>query len=590
MRRLALAAYGLLALALPAKALGEYRGSDIWGNVTDGAPIVHLPHPLNAYSLDSYVDTGVTSLDQFPMAFMQALAGVIWTLTRSMVWSVLSLLDWAFRTDLVTGLLAAVGPAITNLNATLGSLLIPALLLGGMILTWKGLAQRQYAQAATAAALSIMLMVAVTWVTTRPSDSVGWLNQQVNEASAGLLGKGTTSSLADALIAKPWASLQFGGLRHCTDSHHNDADGFPEPVGPKGGTTCRSVLEADAGGHGDYAARFMRYPSTSAARKEAYTSMKDGKPSSDWRPFEEAFPGWQVDKADAAAADAMQAGGAGDRFVLALVFFFCALGAVLFLGWLAIGMLIAGIMAVFLVVAGPLMMLSAASAGWGHSFVIGWLKKIGGLLLVKFVFSLVVVCTAAVFEGLLSPRAGLSPFLGFTAIGLASWALFLKRGTMLVAAPGGAAAQAVYRAPRTAATAAVGAGAAVVAPVVAWNRHVEKREEKEHRAEFRESVRETHAAQRQAAEAQSEYYSSRNGNESQDQEAASVTVRRTDGPLSEAFEKDPGETEPERPSVLTSSHPYLRDEAPEPTEPEPTNDALLRSHPYLGPVESRDER
>lgn len=531
MRRVSLAVFGLLIAVMPASALGEYRGSDIWGNVVDGAPIIKATHPLGSYSLDSYVDTGITSMDQFPAAMMQGLAGIVWTGTRSMVWGVLSLLDWAFRTDLVTGLLAAIGPAMGNLNQQLGSLLVPALLLGGMLLTWRGLLQRQYAQALTAAAISIMLMVATTWVASKPQDSVGWLNQQVNQASVGLLGEGTTEKLFGALVEKPWAALEFGGLRHCSDWSVKDSDGFPMPVGPHGGTVCRDVLRANSGGTGDYAARFLKYPSSTQARKQAYESMKDGSPNSDWRPFDEAFPGWHVDKADAGAADAMQAGGAGDRFVLAVVFFVCALGAVLFLGWLAVGMLIAGVMAVFLVVAAPLMYIASAVAGWGHTFTLGWLKKLGGLLVIKFVFALAVTCSAAVFDGLLSPRSGLSPFLGFMAVGLASWALFLKRAALLAVAPGGASAQAVYQAPRRA---MVTGAAAVAAPVAAVHHHREKQERKEEHREMHETRVDMYTAQREAAQAQAEHYRKQ---ENAGQEDVAMVERRHDGPLAEAFEE-----------------------------------------------------
>ena len=96
------------------------------------------------------------------------------------------------------------------------------------------------------------------------------------------------------------------------------------------------------------------------------------------------------------ATDAMEEGGQYQRLLMAPVIFVGDLGAVLLLGSLAIGVILSQVLLLLLLAFSPVALVAAAIPGRGHDFFKAWLEKLGGYLLRKAAYSLVLAVLALV--------------------------------------------------------------------------------------------------------------------------------------------------------------------------------------------------
>src|SRR5262245_54866842 len=274
-------AVGLVMVAGPA-ALGEYRGSDVLGNIGPESQVAGGlvdKYPLSAYALDYHVDVGVTNPDGIPPMIAQWAAAQLWSATSFLLKSTIDLLTWAFSLDLLNGAggaLAPVSSAITSLyeNVIGQSWMVAAILIAGIWGIWKALVQRRYTETAGALAVSVLFVVIALFFVYQPERTVGQASQWTNTLSLAFLSGANRGSLDDPASAKrqvsdhlfetlvvgPWTVLEFGGLSHCVDTDHLDKDGFPRPVSPHDPARdiCRDHLKPGRDGHGGYAPRFLR--------------------------------------------------------------------------------------------------------------------------------------------------------------------------------------------------------------------------------------------------------------------------------------------------------------------------------------------
>src|SRR3954468_14769714 len=94
-----LAATAALVLLAGPAALGEYRGSDLFGNVAPQSQVAGglvEQYPLSASPLDEPVAVGVTSPDGVPPMIAQWAAAQLWSVTSFLVKTVIDLFTWAF--------------------------------------------------------------------------------------------------------------------------------------------------------------------------------------------------------------------------------------------------------------------------------------------------------------------------------------------------------------------------------------------------------------------------------------------------------------------------------------------------------------
>jgi hypothetical protein len=425
----ALAAAVVAFAIITAVAFAEYQGSDMLGNISPESATgggFADKYPLSNYALDYHVDgpslTGGVG-DPGPM-FSQWLTSQTWDVVRFFNRLAIDGFAWAHSLDLMNGPQGAMRPinqAIQNLHENvLGTWwFMVALALAGMWATWKGLVQRRYPELAVGLGTALLFVMIAFLFLYQPQQTIGQISKWTNGMSTAFLAGVNGSSdareakrdvadqLFNAMIYEPWAVLQFGGLKVCTSPTLKNENGWPMPLResdprPK---RCRPVLERGRDGHGNYAARFVRHPDTSKARDKEYEALKDGEAPNDTQ-----FAGYPIDKADSPAVDPMQAGGAGQRLTAVVLIAMGSLMFILLIGALSLWIILAQIIALLLVAFTPVMVLLGLFPPT-HAYFGMWLKKLGTVLVVKAVYSLVlaVVITTTMALG------GAAGSMGFLA-------------------------------------------------------------------------------------------------------------------------------------------------------------------------------
>jgi hypothetical protein len=472
-----LASLVLATFGFTPAASGAYQGSDVFSNVAPPAQIDRTSglmhrHPSGNYALDTHVDVGVTNPGALFALVPQLLASQIWDLNRLLVLAVISLFTWAFSLDLLngsggsSGALGPIAEAIQTLYThSLGrSWLAVGILLAGLWGIWKALVQRRYLETAGQLALSVAFVVLALFFVQRPAQTIGRASEWTNQLSLAFLSgatRGNVSSPESAkrevadqlfrtLVYEPWVVLNFGGLRHCVDSDHR-------PVAPDDPRRARCIDHlAATGGRGGYAERFLRYRPGSEARNAEYEALRDGALPSDSRAnsiidafsalargdladafaaTSEAvdpadpnqFNGYTVDADDRPAVDVQQQGGGFQRLTMALLVFAGTLGAVLLLGALSLGIVLAQVIVLFFLAFAPLALIAAVYPGRGHDFFRAWLTRLVEALLRKALYSLVLAVILAVSTALLAATASLGWLLAFGLQAAFYWTVFLCR-------------------------------------------------------------------------------------------------------------------------------------------------------------------
>lgn len=294
----AIGAVFLGALLVAPHALAEYRGTDVFSNVSPAAPsggtgTLLDRHPPGYYTLDTHVDAGVTRPGGLVGLIPHFLAGQLWDLTKFLVMATISLFGWAFSLDLLngsgghSGALAPVARAVTALHEhTFGrAWLLVGIVLAGIWGTWKALVQRRYTETLAQLAVSVAFVALALWIVYQPAATIGRASAWTNEMSLAFLGGASGGDVTDTeqakdrvsdllfrtLVYEPWVVLNFGGLRHCVDGEHR-----PVPPSAPASERCIDHVRAREG-RGGYAERFLRYPPGSGPRNAEYEAIRDGE-------------------------------------------------------------------------------------------------------------------------------------------------------------------------------------------------------------------------------------------------------------------------------------------------------------------------
>jgi hypothetical protein len=493
-RRALLVAVGaafLAALLVAPHALAEYRGTDIFSNVSPAAPnrgtgTLLDRHPPGYYTLDTHVDAGVARPGGLVALIPHFLAGQLWDLSKFLVMTTISLFGWAFSLDLLNGsgghpgALAPVARAVEALHEhTFGrAWLLVGIVLAGLWGTWKALVQRRYTETLGQLAVSVAFVVLALWIVYQPNVTIARASTWTNEMSLAVLGGASGGDVTDTdearnrvadhlfrtLVYEPWVVLNFGGLRHCVDGEHR-----PVPPGAPGSERCINHVRASEG-RGGYAERFLRYPPGSGPRNAEYEAIRDGEipelrdgildgasvpglpdlpdvpglpgipglpvslpgdpflgTGDDSDPEPGQFDGYQVGEDDRPAVDIQQQAGGFQRLTMAALIFAADLGAVALLGSLALAVILAQILVLLFLAFAPLALVAGVFPGRGHELFRAWLGKLAGALVRKAFYSLVLAVVLAVSSALVAAADGLGWLLAFGLQAGFYWTIFLQR-------------------------------------------------------------------------------------------------------------------------------------------------------------------
>ena len=324
------------------RAGAEYRGSDLLGNVAPESQVqggLADSYPLSAYALDYHVDVGVTEPEGIPPMIAQWAAAQLWSATSLLVKCTIDLFTWAFSLDLLNGsdgALAPIGDAITDLyeNVIGEAWMVAAILVAGIWGIWKALVQRRYTETAGALARlggvradrAVLRLPARTHRRAgRAVDQHALAARSSSGANRGSLDdpeqakRQVSDHLFETLLVQPWVVLQFGGLAHCVDTDQLDDDGFPRPVGPHDPArdVCRDHLTARPRRPRRLRAALPApAPGLRGTQGRVRRAPRGRDPVPD--PTAGSSAGYKVDKADAPAVDAQQAGGAYQRLTFSV--------------------------------------------------------------------------------------------------------------------------------------------------------------------------------------------------------------------------------------------------------------------------------
>ena len=480
-RRRVAVTLGLAALIVLLAHPVAGAASDIWGNVGPapqlGGDGLAGRYPLSHYTLDSHFDaveaslTGGVDVSGVPPMIAYFLASILWLVTSWLSNLLITLFAFAFELDLVNGSQAtggagALAPVSRAIHAIYSDVfgapwLVLAVAVTGCWAMWKALVQRRYSETAGALGLSLIYVVLALFFVAQPGTTIGSVSKWTNQMSGAFLSissHGTPSSARQAkedtanelfslLIFRPWTVLNFGGLEHCARSGTGSEDSDPESVAVRplssnpdrdaalarrlqAGTEITADGKVCINNAAKYAPRFLRYSlgaTDKDERDKEYEALNDGD-ASDLPDAERS--GYRLGVADKPATDAMEEGGQFQRLLLALVLFFGSLGAVLLLGSLAIGIILAQVLLLLWLAFSPVALVAAAIPGRGHAFFRGWLEKLAGLLLRKAAYSLILAILLAVNGALASATAQLGWLMSFGLQSLFFWAVFIQRKTL----------------------------------------------------------------------------------------------------------------------------------------------------------------
>lgn len=465
---------GLLVLVAHPIALA---GSDVWGNVAPASPLgsggLFGRYPLDHYTLDQHFTAisasltgGVDASGLLPM-LAYFFAGLLWVATSFLANTLVTFFSFAFSLDLVNGSSAtggagALGPvsaAIHSIYSNVfgGPWLVVAITVVGIWAMWKALVQRRYSETAGALGLSLIYVVCALFFVAQPATTIGSASAWTNQMSVAFLSiadhgnpsggtqakEGAANQLFELLVFKPWVVLEFGGLEHCVLSGTGSEDEEPvsAPVRPLSSNPSRdaqlarrlaSGTEVTADGKvcvsnaNKYARHFLSFGLETDERNAEYEALDHGD-SSQLPEADSERKGYRLGVADKPATDAMEEGGQYQRFLLALVVFVGELGAFLLLGSLSVGIILAQVLLLLLLAFAPVALVAAVIPGRGHDFFKGWLEKLGGYLLRKAAYSLILAVLLAVAGALASATSAMGWLMSFGLQALFFWAVFLQR-------------------------------------------------------------------------------------------------------------------------------------------------------------------
>lgn len=378
--------------------------------------VAHV-YPVSNYGLDVQVETGITKVESNLYAALQAVASFLWLGLVYALKGVLLLLEWAFSLDLLNESMRGIRGALERLHErVLGRpWFLAALSVAGVWAIWSGLVQRRTIQTLSGLAGTVALMVVALVLIANPAGTVGYASQLANEGSLGVLSaasSGSTSQgpttfadaserLFDSLVVAPWCALQFGDVDWCLRGHHGlrPADlwlAFPAD-GEERGVLYALTKQGDADGtpgwfedlREEAVKTFARAPGAAPPPLRGLAEL--GNAADHQAAFERAV------EPSADRVRMQEKDGTFTRLALLGLIAVGLCGAIAVLLWLAVKLVLAGLLSLILLLLAPAMLLAAAFGESGRATFVGWLKRLAGALAAKLIYALLlaVVIVAA---------------------------------------------------------------------------------------------------------------------------------------------------------------------------------------------------
>jgi hypothetical protein len=422
---------------------------------------VGAPAPTGNYALDVNIDVGPFGLSKGGL--LSVIQDVFVTpLWNALVWiahALIVMLEWCYTLELVGGsTMSGIAESLRQAQASFTEPWLPlALAAASTLATYNGLVRRRVAETLGQALVTIAMMAIGLWVIADPLGTVGAVGQWANQASLGTLGavaEGTPANaprtLADGMrslfagaIEMPWCYLEFGNVRWCSEPTLLDQSlrsAALRLVATQGQQlACRSTLQrsacsstGSAAAHAvEQADELLREADTNGrlflafpANRPERNSVKEGR--SLLHVLCQADDDTKCTGPTAAQAEFRSDSGTFPRMIGVALIAIGVLGMAMLFGLIALHLLAAALMSLFMLLLAPVAVLAPALGDGGRAVFGGWLARLLGAVTSKLIFSFLLGALLTMQRMLMS----LQPLGWWTQWLLVSafwWAVFVKR-------------------------------------------------------------------------------------------------------------------------------------------------------------------
>jgi hypothetical protein len=422
---------------------------------------VGAPAPTGNYGIDVHIDVGPFGLSKGGLlsVIQDMFVTPLWS---ALVWAVHGLavlLEWCYALELLGG--STLGEVTRSLRQAQASFTGPwlafVLAVASVLALYNGLVRRRVTETLGQALTALAMMACGLWMIADPLGSIGAVGRWANQASLGTLGatvQGTPSkasqTLADSMralfttaIEMPWCYLEFGNVRWCSDSAQLDPRlrkaGLQIEARQEATIECKSSAAAQfctsSGSPGTLAVErsnrlmsqattnggvFLAFPANGPERNSI---NEDG---SLLRVLCQTSDATKCTGPTASEAEFRSDGGTVPRAIGVLVIALGVLGMVLLLGLVALHLLAAAVLSLFMLLLAPLAVLAPALGDGGRAAFSGWATRLLAAVTSKLLFSFLLGALLTM-QRMLTSLQSLGWWTEWLLISAFWWTVLLKR-------------------------------------------------------------------------------------------------------------------------------------------------------------------
>jgi hypothetical protein len=363
------------------------------------------PAPTNDYAIDVHIDTGTFGVSKGGLlsVVQDIFIAPVWGALEWLVHALVVMLEWCYTLELLDGsTTSTVASALGRARAGFTDpWLVLVLAVASVLALYHGLVRRRVADTLGGALSMLAMMAGGLWVIANPSGTVGVVGRWADQASLGTLAatvSGTPASasatlgdgmrsLYRATIETPWCYMEFGNVGWCADPSRLEgrlraaALALVSHGGAHGAAAAQAAeLVRSAGTNG---ALFLAFPANGPQRN----SINDE--GSLLRTICQSEEATKCKGAAASEAQFRTDGGTFPRVLGLLAIAVGVLGMALLFGALALRLLAAAFLALFLLLLAPFAVLAPALGDGGRAVFAGWATRLLGAVVSKLLFSFV---------------------------------------------------------------------------------------------------------------------------------------------------------------------------------------------------------
>jgi hypothetical protein len=422
---------------------------------------VGAPAPTGNYGIDVHIDVGPLGLSKGGLlsVIQDMFVTPVWS---ALVWAVHALdvmLEWCYALELLGGsTLDEVTRSLRQAQTSFtGPWLAFVLAVASVLALYNGLVRRRVTETLGQALTALAMMACGLWMIADPLGSIGAVGRWANQASLGTLGataRGTPSkasqTLADSTrglftsaIEMPWCYLEFGNVRWCSDPAQLDPRlhkaGLQIEARQKAMIGCEpsavALFCASPGSPGALAVErsdrlmsqattnggvFLAFPANGPERNAI---TEDG---SLLRVLCQAPDDTRCTGPTASEAEFRSDGGTVPRAIGVLLIALGVLGMVALLGLVALHLLAAAVLSLFMLLLAPFAVLAPALGDGGRAIFSGWATRLLAAVASKLLFSFLLGALLTM-QRMLTSFQSLGWWTEWLLISAFWWTVFFKR-------------------------------------------------------------------------------------------------------------------------------------------------------------------